>query len=98
MLFLLVGCGTSPYKEYEKFPIGGDKSDLVEQVGSPIKSKRKNGIDIWTYRFFDGENKIFRDVHIKDGKVIEKTENADAREAEIEQKIMDGVLKSKKKN
>lgn len=94
-LMILAACGSNPYREYEEFPIGGDKSDLVERVGSPIRSKHKNGVDIWTYRFLEGEKKIYRDVQIKNGKVIEKGENQEAREAEIEEKVNEGIKKSK---
>ena len=49
---------------------------MLNQMGTPNLTKRRNGKDIWQFYFYQGEQKTVKEVHFKDGKVVYRGDSA----------------------
>ncbi len=67
---LLSACATSGLKRFSRIKEGMDKTAVLDKLGSPYESKRSDGMDIWHYRFYDKNIKIFKEIQLKDNLVI----------------------------
>lgn len=68
---VLTACGTLPYKEFDVVKKGMDKSDVTEQIGSPLFVYANKQPHIWIYRFYDEDKKeLFREIQFEKGKVV----------------------------
>ncbi len=67
-----MSCATTPdLGSFDKMVFNGmDKDQVLNEVGTPQLTKRRNGMDIWQFSFYQGENKTIKEVHFKDGKVV----------------------------
>ncbi len=70
LLLLLVACATSGLKNFNKATVGMNKTQLLDKLGSPFMSDRKDGIDIWHYRYYEDNLKVYKEVRLKDNIVI----------------------------
>lgn len=52
-------CALTPYEGSQKLKVGLDKDEVLELMGSPNTSDRKNGLDEWVYVFYH-EKKEYR--------------------------------------
>lgn len=93
VVFILTACSTNPYHAYEKIELGTDKSILLDDVGSPLRKKHDGKKDIWTYKFYVDDLEVYRDVHLKDNKVIFKGETKNALQTQIEDKVEESLKK-----
>lgn len=67
---VIAGCQTSQVNQFSKVQNGMDKSQVLELVGSPQSKIRRNGIDRWTYTFFENEEWHSKDVQLDQGLVV----------------------------
>ncbi|MCB0347802.1 MAG: hypothetical protein KDD37_03160 [Bdellovibrionales bacterium] len=74
ILFLLLSlsaCGSLPYKDFDNIKVGMDKSDVTEEIGSPLHVRQNKQPHVWIYRFYDEDkNEVFREIRFEKGKVI----------------------------
>jgi outer membrane protein assembly factor BamE (lipoprotein component of BamABCDE complex) len=67
LLFLLTGCASNPIEDFSKISVGMDKTEVIDRIGSPIKSEMFHGIEYWTYKLYSGPQPTIKEVHFKDG-------------------------------
>ncbi len=69
---LTISCATSPSLNSfdQTVSLGMDKDQVLNEAGTPNLTKRRNGMDIWQFYFYDGEKRTIKEAHFKDGKVI----------------------------
>ena len=74
LIFLIfsVGCASTPglLSQVQK---GMDNSEVLELVGSPSRSYRKNSVDHWVYTYYVNDVKQDSLIRIKNSKVISKS-------------------------
>ena len=59
-------------KKITRLPYHTEKFDVLDQLGSPFKIERKQGLDFWIYKFKVGKKEYIRKIVLKDGQVIRK--------------------------
>ena len=72
-LFLLLwlgGCTTVPKALHEVKP-GWNKADVVERAGNPSHTYRKDSIDHWIYKYYEGDRLKSTEIQFQGGKVID---------------------------
>jgi hypothetical protein len=70
--FILLGCQTLPLNHFNEVRIGQDKSDVIEILGGPNWSERRNGVDRWNYIFYQDGARLEKQIHFQDGLVTYK--------------------------
>ncbi len=65
----LVACTTPMVERFDKVELGMDKTDVIDEVGSPNRSLRSNDQDIWIYTFHTPDTIEQREVCFKDNVV-----------------------------
>ena len=91
---LLVSCSTPAHLAFEKVELGQGKTDVLELVGSPNRTKRSKGQDKWTYVFYQGEMPIEKVIRFEEGKVV-AVQNANGMNS-IEQKIINSTKRTQR--
>ncbi|MCB0361536.1 MAG: hypothetical protein KDD35_02375 [Bdellovibrionales bacterium] len=69
--FFLSSCATPAHTAFESIRLGQRKSDVVELMGSPQKSKRLKGQDHWEYSFRKGQDEITKKIVFEEGRVVD---------------------------
>ena len=64
---LVQACQTMPMKDFNTLKLGMDKDQVLEAMGSPVRSERREGIDRWTYIFYDNKTQQIKEVQFTDG-------------------------------
>lgn len=62
----LMGCQTNQLKAFEKLKVGMDKGDVLNIMGSPQHTQRWQGMDRWTYEFWQDEQLYKKEVHFSE--------------------------------
>ena len=62
---LVVGCAHSQKEKLERITLGMHKDAVLDQAGSPSNSAYRNEEAIWTYRIYEGDVKVDREVRMK---------------------------------
>lgn len=71
LAFNLLGCQTAPLQRFENIRVGMDKSFVVETLGSPTRTLRRHGRDIWIYEFTDRSGALtVREVVFEEGRAV----------------------------
>ena len=70
--FCLWACESAPLKQFEKVNLGHDKSDVLEIMGGPTYSARRNGMDRWTYVIYQDGIRLERQIEFLDGIALYK--------------------------
>lgn len=65
LLLLATACVTSPKEKFESIKVGQHKDAVLDQAGSPTSSIYKNEEAVWTYRIYEGDIKVDREVRMK---------------------------------
>lgn len=71
-LAIAAGCTTFS-QSMDRIKAGMDKDEVLSRIGSPKRTFRENGLDNWTYLFFEDNKEWRRDVVFENGKVIRVT-------------------------
>ncbi len=61
----LIGCASTPIENFEKIHVGMHKDSVLDTIGSPLSSSYKNEEYVWTYRFYEGEAKVEKELRFK---------------------------------
>jgi outer membrane protein assembly factor BamE (lipoprotein component of BamABCDE complex) len=69
-LLLAIGCATSLKDSLASIESGMDKSEVIDKVGSPNRSYRKDEQDIWLYRVHEEDESHLHEITFKDGHVV----------------------------
>jgi hypothetical protein len=95
LCFTIFSCSHNPYEDFQTIHVGEDKGQLLEKVGSPVRSRFENGQDIWTYRFYVDDKMIYKEVVLQDDKVksISDSQNIDLKAIEEKEKKLEEELK-----
>lgn len=100
VIFLLIfGCAHSPYENLSEIKVGSDKEEVLNKIGSPLRTRRQDGQDIWTYRFYQDSGYIYKDIILEKQKVVHIEESKQVKIEEIERKekqIEQALLKEKR--
>lgn len=61
-------CQTRRYKEFESIRGGMTKSEVLDAIGSPLRTQRWHGRDRWEYTLYGHpEGDLVREVHFENG-------------------------------
>src|SRR4051812_19130610 len=66
---LAIGCRTPMSLNLKKIELGMEKDQIIELLGPPQVSQRLHGQDVWTYIFYDKENKQGRELVFENGRL-----------------------------
>lgn len=69
LLFLSTGCATPVHERLEKLHTGMDKGQVLDLVGNPKRTIRKDSSDVWTFVYYQGDRRFERDVRFTNGHV-----------------------------
>jgi outer membrane protein assembly factor BamE (lipoprotein component of BamABCDE complex) len=72
LLSTLSACTTPQHSFDNDLKVGMDKAEVIELMGGPQFTKRRNSEDVWQYHFYNGENKMVRELHFKNNKLSYK--------------------------
>ena len=75
-LFIVLGCQSKPpvKQAFQELKLGALKGDVLETMGSPVRSTRKKGVDRWYYYLTPEASKSIRVLHFKKGVLVYKGE------------------------
>lgn len=95
--FTIFSCTHNPYESFQKVQVGDDKAQVLDKVGSPLRSRFHNGKNIWTYRFYDKatDEMVYKDVVLDSVKVLEirDAKDADIKAIEKKEKLVEDSIK-----
>lgn len=95
--FSIFSCSHNPYQDFQQITVGTDKAQVLDKVGSPLRSKFQDGKNIWTYRFYSkAEDKlVYKDIVLDSEKVIEvrNAKEVDIRDIEKKEKMVEQSLR-----
>ncbi len=95
--FSIFSCSHNPYQDFQQINVGTDKAQVLDKVGSPLRSKFQDGKNVWTYRFYSkSEDKlVYKDVILDSEKVIEirNAKEVDIKDIEKKEKMVEQSLK-----
>ena len=67
--FFLLSCATPVHRAIEEISVGDDKGKVLEEAGNPKHSARRDGQDLWIYRYYKGDREYRRSVRFEESKV-----------------------------
>lgn len=95
--FSIFSCSHNPYENFQQIHVGSDKSEVLDKIGSPLRSHFQNGQNIWTYRFYSRaqDRLIYKDLILDNEKVLEirNAKEADIKEIERKEKMVEESLR-----
>lgn len=69
----ITSCQTSPQVAYDNIAIGAKKGEVLDAIGSPIRTYRKNGTERWVYKMQSKSGTwMYKELVIRNGVVINK--------------------------
>lgn len=71
-ILLLSSCTTPQHSFDSGLQLGMDKAEVIELMGGPQFTKRRNSEDVWQYHFYNGEQKTVKELHFRNNKVSYK--------------------------
>lgn len=74
LFMMLWSCATPIHNSFSKLELGDDKSIVLEQLGNPKHSVRRDSRDIWVYRYYRGENEYKRTLTFEVSKLTHISE------------------------
>lgn len=67
---LTTACQTSMLKQFSEVKQGMEKDDVLDLMGSPVRTERFHGKDRWTYVFYDKRIRFEKEVHFYEGSAV----------------------------
>ncbi len=101
LLFSLIACSTPMVERFSKVELGMDKTDVLDELGSPNKSFHQNEQDIWIYSFQTDSTAEQREISFKNefvSYVGEPRPRNESPKKKSEQEAADTLEKEIKKN
>ncbi len=73
ILAALPACQTSPIVAFDNVAIGASKGEVLNDIGSPTRTYRKNGNEHWVYKLRTSSGPwVYQELVIRDGIVLRK--------------------------
>jgi hypothetical protein len=98
--FSIFSCAHNPYDDFQTIQVGADKADVLDKIGSPLRSHFQNGKNIWTYRFYSKSEDalVYKDIILDSEKVLEirNAKELDIKEIEKKEKLVETSIKESK--
>lgn len=69
-LLLSAGCASSLKKSLDGLEPGLDKSQVIDQVGSPNRSFRRDNQDVWLYRVHEEDQSYLHELTFEEGRLV----------------------------
>lgn len=69
-MLLNTGCASSLKKTLDELEPGLDKSQVIDQVGSPNRSFRRDNQDVWLYRVHDDEQTYLHELTFEESRLV----------------------------
>lgn len=63
----LTGCQTQAARDFARIRPGMEKVDVVDIMGDPQRKIRRQGVDKWTYIYYDNRVRTENEVHFNEG-------------------------------
>jgi outer membrane protein assembly factor BamE (lipoprotein component of BamABCDE complex) len=73
VIFFWTACQTTPFQDFTKVQNNMTKDEVLNLLGSPLRTERRDGKEKWAYRFWSGDDKNvenLRQVTFFNGKVV----------------------------
>ncbi len=80
LLIIFSGCATPIYEGLAKVTTGMDKTQVIDQVGTPKRTQRLHDSDVWTYVYYIGDRHFERDVKFESGHVVQVSSSREVHE------------------
>lgn len=73
LLGVLTSCQTSPQIIFDSIPIGAKKGRVLNELGGPVRTYRKNGVEHWVYKMQSTSGTwMYKELIFQDGTVVDK--------------------------
>lgn len=70
---LLSACQSTPIVAFDNVAVGASKGEVLNDIGSPTRSYRKNGNEHWVYKLQTRSGVwVYQELIIRDGVVVRK--------------------------
>ena len=69
VVMLLPNCSHNTYSSFSKVTEGMKKDQVLDLLGSPLVSQRRQGNDSWIYQFYLDDEKIQKEIVFSEGSV-----------------------------
>lgn len=71
ILALQFACTTSPLKNFQNVRMGMDRAEVLDLIGSPLRTFDHEPTKAWKYRFFDEQkNPVFKEIRFEKNSVV----------------------------
>ena len=80
---LVFSCSTSSHVAFDKVKLGLEKTDVLELIGSPNRTRRWKGLDEWTYVYYQGNKPIEKEIRFEEGRVV-AVQNANGQDSIVQ--------------
>jgi outer membrane protein assembly factor BamE len=96
MISMLSACQSNPKKQFESLKMGMEKTDVLEEMGTPWTTTRLHGKDRWIYVYYDDGIRYEKEVHFLNGAAVyigDTWKPAEEKQAEVKDKKNDELEK-----
>ncbi len=98
---LLTSCASVGLKDFNEIKVGMFKTDVLDEIGSPLRSERIKNVDFWTYRYYTDQSEVLKEIQLENNFVIytgDPTPRAKKKRVEkSKQKKLEDALKREKR-
>ena len=70
LLTFLSGCSSYSLKVFNRIEVGMTKDHVLDKLGSPFQTQYRDDIVYWLYRFFQNGSWIYKEIQLKNNKVV----------------------------
>ncbi len=71
VLCLLAGCASFQLSDFSEVRLGMDRSDVIDNIGSPLSTQKRGELNIWTYRLPSETHQVtLKEVHFREDRVV----------------------------
>lgn len=103
-LFSIFGCTTPYMSRFDKVNLGMDKTDVIDELGSPNRSYHADEEDVWLYSIHTETSVEQREISFKDGFVSyigepqSRAKTSNVKSEEQAAAVLEKALKKDKKS
>lgn len=70
LVCLMAGCATSLKENIGKVRVGMEKDQVLDLLGGPMRTRRVQGQDRWTYVYYENQNQHQTEFRFRHGQVV----------------------------
>lgn len=102
---ILISCSTPLKERFSRIELGMDKTDVIDELGSPTRSFRRDSQDIWIYQVPSESDTVSKEISFKNGfvnyvgetRVRERSSSGAAQTPEEAAKVLESEIKKSPK-